>query len=102
MNIKDFKNGWIVGDFQPSLFISKHLDIGVLYLKKGQVGDGHFHKKHIEYNIIINGKAKINDKILNNGDIFIYDKLQKSNVEYLEDTILLVIKNPSTKNDKYY
>jgi quercetin dioxygenase-like cupin family protein len=102
MNIKDFKNGWIVGNFEPSLFFCEQLDIGVLYLKSGQRGDGHFHKNHTEYNIIIEGKAKINDKILNAGDIFIYHKLEKSNVEYLEDTILLVIKNPSTKNDKYY
>lgn len=102
MNIKDFKNGWLVGNFEPSLFSCDQLDIGILYLKSGECGDGHFHKNHTEYNIIITGKAKINDKILNSGDIFIYNKFEKSNVQYIEDTILLVIKNPSTKNDKYY
>jgi hypothetical protein len=102
MNIENFKNGWIVGNFEPSLFKSESVDIGILFLKSGEKGDGHFHKIHTEYNIIINGKAKINENILINGDIFIYNPFEKSNVEYLEDTTLLVVKTPATKNDKYY
>ena len=46
--------------------------------------------------------AKIENKIYNQGDVFIYLPKEKSHVEYLEDTKLLVIKTPSTKNDKYY
>ena len=65
-NVGSFTRGWLVGDFEPSLF-----------------------------------KAKDND-ILIEDDIFIYEPLDKSHVEFLEDTILLVIKNPSTKNDKHY
>jgi quercetin dioxygenase-like cupin family protein len=102
MNINNFLNGWIVGDFEPSLIKSKDIEIGVLDLKKGERGDGHFHLKHSEYNIILYGMAKIENKIYNQGDVFIYLPKEKSYVEYLEDTKLLVIKTPSTKNDKYY
>lgn len=102
MNIKNFIKGWIVGDFNPSLIKTKEIEIGILDLKSGECGDGHFHKRHTEYNIIIKGKAKIKDKIYLDGDIFIYNSFEKSNVEYLCDTKLLVIKTPATKNDKYY
>lgn len=100
--INQFKNGWIVGDFTPSLFISDQVDIGILNCEKGHVADGHYHKLHTEYNVIIYGKAKINNLILSEGDIFVYEPYDKSHVEYLEDTKLLVIKTPATKNDKFY
>lgn len=101
-NLKNYKNGWIVGDFGPSLFHSDSNDIGILYIKSGESGDGHFHTLHTEYNIIISGKALIGDRVLTRGDIFIYEKLDKSLVKFLEDTSLVVIKNPSTKKDKFY
>ena len=98
----EYRGGWIVGDFEPSLFKTDANDIGVLYCKKGDKGDGHLHKKHVEYNVILNGSVLIEDKILDTGDIFIYEPTDKSYVEFLKDTILLVIKNPATKGDKYY
>jgi len=100
-NISNYYKGWILGNFNPSLF-NANIDIGILHLLKGHKSDNHFHKIHVEYNIIITGKAKVDGIILSSGDIFIYNPLEKSNVEFLEDCILLVIKNPSSKNDKYY
>jgi len=102
MNIENFLNGWIVGNFEPSLVQTKDVEIGILNLEAGQRGDGHFHKNHTEYNILIQGKAKIKDKIYSDGDIFIYKPFERSDVEYLSNTKLLVIKTPATKNDKYY
>jgi len=98
----NYRGGWLVGNFEPSLFKTDANDIGVLYCKKGDKGDGHFHKKHVEYNIILNGSVLIEDRTLDIGDIFIYEPTDKSYVEFLKDTILLVIKNPATKDDKYY
>lgn len=101
-HISSFKNGWIIGDFFPSLFQSKELEIGHLKLKAGEKADGHFHKKHTEFNYIIRGKAKIEQEVFGDGDFFIYEPYDKANVEYLEDTDLLVIKTPAVKNDKFY
>jgi len=102
MKLGDFYKGWLVGNFKPSIIETKDLDLGILHLKSGECGDGHFHKEHTEYNMIISGLAMINDKIYHAGDFFIYKPYEKSYVKYLEDTILLVIKSPSTKNDKFY
>lgn len=102
MNIKNFYKGWIIGNFEPSIIKTTEFDIGILDLKAGEIGDGHFHKQHIEYNIIISGKAKIKNKIYSDGDVFIYNPFERSDVEYLSNTKILVIKTPATKNDKYY
>ena len=102
-SILNYKNGWIVGDFMPSLINSKEFDIGIINIEKGFIGDGHFHLIHTEYNIIIKGQILIhNYGVLSNGDIFIYEPKDKSKLEFLEDTTILVIKSPATKNDKYY
>ena len=99
---KDFIRGWIIGDFSPSIYTSKDIEVGVHYFKKGDKGDGHYHKLQIEYNYLIYGLAKTCNQELKQGDFFIYDPMDKADVEYLEDSALLVIKLPATKDDKYY
>jgi len=101
-NINNFTRGWVVGDFTPCLFKSCDNDIGILRVKKGDISDGHYHKNHTEYNIIIAGSVMVNNNLLVADDIFIYEPQDESYVEFLEDTALVVIKNPSTKDDKYY
>ncbi len=103
LNIKDFKNGWLFGNFEPSLEKNQAFDIGVLEIKKGTMGDFHYHKQHIEYNIILSGQIMIpNYGVIHGGDIFIIAPLEKSNLEFLEDTRLLVVKSPATNQDKFY
>jgi len=101
-NLKNYERNWVVGNFEPSLFKTESVDIGILYCKKNESGDLHYHLNHTEYNIIIDGCVNINNILLNKGDIFIYEPKDKSDLFFVEDTILLVIKNPSTKNDKHY
>jgi len=101
-NLKDFKNGWVIGDFLPSLVQTKDVEAAVFYLQNGTQGDGHYHKISTEYNIIIKGSAEKDGKKLECGDIFTYLPYEKSYVRYTEDSILLVVKVPSSKNDKFY
>ena len=100
-SINNFHRGWLVGNFEPSLIPTTDIDVGLLFCEKGHVADGHYHKLHTEYNIIVSGKAQINDSVYTVGDIFIYEPYDKSTVQYLENTTLLVIKHPSVKGDKY-
>lgn len=103
LNLKEhFINGWVVGDFAPSLINSRDVEVGVHFLTKGTRGDGHYHKVATEYNFITSGKVLIQGKVLVAGDAFVFEKLDKSELEFLEDTSLVVIKIPSVKNDKHY
>lgn len=102
MKIEDFVRGWIVGDFEPSIVKTKDVEIGVLELKAGEKADNHFHKNHTEYNLIISGTARSKNRFFFEGDFFIFHPNEKTDVVYLEDTKLLVIKTPATKDDKHY
>lgn len=100
-NIKNYTNGWFIGDFEPSLFKSNVFEIAHHFYKKGFVGTPHTHKVATEYNYILSGKLMASNQICNAGDIFIYEPNEISDVVFLEDTNLIIIKTPSLSNDKY-
>ena len=39
--------------------------------------------------------------VLSDGDIFVYEPHETAKVEFLEDTVLVVVRNGSFPNDKY-
>lgn len=94
------KNGWFVGNFEPSAFKA---DFEVCYKqhKKGEKWDTHYHKKGTEINLLIKGKMKINDIIISKGQIFVIEPYYISKPTFLEDCELIVVKSISDKNDKY-
>ncbi len=102
MNLTNFTRGWIIGNFEPSIIKTTQLEIGILELKAGDKGDFHWHENHLEHNLILSGAAKIGKNLYFEGDIFTFKPFEKSNVEYMQDTKLLVIKSPSMNGDKYY
>lgn len=102
MKLEDFTRGWIIGNFEPSIIKTTELEIGILDLKAGDKGDLHWHEHHKEFNLILSGAAKIGKNLYFEGDVFIFEPFEKSNVEYMQDTKLLVIKSPAMKGDKYY
>lgn len=99
--VDNFYKGWVVGNFTPSLIPDADITVGILHCEKGHQADGHYHKLHTEYNIIVSGQAQIDGNIYKAGDIFVYEPMDRSNVMYLENTTLVVIKYPSVNGDKY-
>ena len=100
-NVKKCRNGWFVGDFDPAVFKTKNCEVGIHEYKKGFIGKDHFHLLSKEYNFIISGKLIANGIQLNKGDIFIFSESEISSTEFLEDTMLLIFRDSSNKNDKY-
>ena len=54
-----------------------------------------------EITLIAQGRARINNKILNQGDIILIRPGEAAEFEALEDTITVVVKWPSLLGDKY-
>lgn len=100
-NINDFINGWFIGNFEPTLLKTENFEVAHHFYKKEFRSVPHMHKVATEYNYIISGKVRIDEKILWRGDMFIYEPGDVSDVVFLEDTDLLIIKTPSLPNDKY-
>lgn len=98
--IENFKKGWFIGNFEPSLLNSRDFEVALQFHPKGFVGEKHYHARSIEYNLIVKGKVNICGEEMNKGDIFIFYPNQISESIFLEDTEIVVIRTPSAQNDK--
>jgi hypothetical protein len=99
-NLKNFVKGWFVGNFEPSL-LKENFEVGIHRHYKGEHHQDHFHKKCTEINVVISGEILINGKKFIKDDIFVFEPYEVSQVEYLTDVELVVVRNISDPTDKY-
>ena len=100
-NIGDMKAGWFIGDFEPSVFKNCFFEVAHHKHEKGYKADYHTHKIAQELTYILNGKMKVSGRLLQSGDIFIYEPYEVADAEVIEDVDLVVVKWPSVPSDKY-
>lgn len=100
-NIKDFANGWFIGDFEPTLLKTDIFEVAHHKYSKGYVGEPHVHRIAKEFNYIVAGRVRVGGSELKDGDGFIFSQNEYEKVEFLEDTDLIIIKSPSVKGDKW-
>lgn len=98
-NITNYVAGWIVGNFEKTLFPSKDVEVALKHTPAGEPIERHFQKVATEYNLIVTGKVIANGVELSDGDIFIYAPEEITELEILEDTTIVVIKSPSLGYD---
>jgi hypothetical protein len=104
MKIFDPRNmfrGWYVGDFEPSAYRTKDFEVSVMHHKAGEEWDAHWHEISIEINYLLEGSMKINGKQLEAPIIFVIDREEMVDPEFITDCTLVVIKTPSVPGDKY-
>jgi|TARA_B100002019_G_scaffold167821_1_gene145171 anti-sigma factor ChrR (cupin superfamily) len=99
--LSDYTRGWIIGDFEPSIFRTKDFEVAVLNHKKGEEWPAHYHKKGIEYNVLVSGKMIIQNKEINSGDVFVLDRYEVADPVFLEDCTVVCVKTPSIPSDKF-
>lgn len=99
-NIVEYHRGWFIGDFEPSLERIKSFEACYTVHARNEASPPHYHTRSTEINLVVSGQLRVNGKMLKEGDIFIYDKHEVSDVQFLEDTKLLIIRIPSEPSDK--
>jgi hypothetical protein len=99
--LERFIKGWIIGDFQPTLFNSKDFEIAIKTYKAGDMEKRHFHKIAKEWTVIVEGKVKMNDLEYVKGDIIIISPGETTDFLALEETVTVVVKIPSVSDDKF-
>jgi len=99
--IKNFKRGWFIGDFSPTLFKTKNFEIAMKTYEAGDCEDAHYHVKSTEYTLVVNGSVKFNNKKYSEGDIIKVKKNEVVEFKSITDSVTMVVKIPSSKNDKF-
>lgn len=104
-SLEEFKNGWVCGNFEPSLFKTYACELMIREFEAGHKGDSHFHKQATEYNILVRGEAFLGEDRnvrIYDGVIWILKPGEKCEIEYKVNSIVVTIKAPSVPGDKYY
>jgi hypothetical protein len=99
--LKNFKGGWIIGNFEPSLINTKNFEIAIKKIKKGFVDIPHYHTGGPEYNILISGKLIQNKTEIFPDEIFIFEAGEIARIQAIEDSVVIAIRGYSDPNDKH-
>lgn len=102
--LADFKDGWFIGNFEPTLKKTKHFEVAVKQHFKFEDWPEHLQRTATEYNVLIEGKILLTTKtksvVVEPGDVFvIYPKTPMKPV-FLEDCTVVCVKTPSIPDDK--
>ena len=99
--IAEMKGGWFIGDFEPSVLRTTAFEVAHHRYPAGFVGDPHVHRVGTEYNYILRGRLLASGQELCAGDIFVYQPGEVSDVQFLEESDLVIVKTPSVPGDKH-
>ena len=100
-NLNEMKRGWFIGNFEPSVFRTDQFEVAVQSYPSGSIESEHFHKISTEFTVIVSGKCKMNERICSEGDIIVIEPGKANIFEALTDVITVVVKIPSSTDDKY-
>ena len=100
-NRSNFTRGWFLGNFEPSLYKTSDFEVGLLIHHADEKWDYHYHKEAEETNVLLKGKMKINEQLIEAGAVFQFPKNQIACPIFLEDCHILCIKEPCVIGDKY-
>lgn len=99
--LSDYKGGWFIGDFFPSVLYVKDFEVAIKHYKVGESERSHYHKLATEVTVIVKGSALMNGSLKNEGDVIFIEKGESTDFIPLTETITCVIKTPSIIGDKY-
>lgn len=99
--LSDMTKGWFVGDFAPVVLPSKTTEVAVKHYPAGTVEARHVHKIGTEVTVIVSGRARMNDRVLEAGDILLIEPGEATDFEALTEVTTVVVKTPSVAGDKY-
>lgn len=93
------KSGWFIGNFEPTAYKTENFEVNYRIHKANEEWDHHYHTTVTEINLLVKGKMKIQNTILETGDIFIIEPYEITDPEFIEDCEVVCVKTPSA-NDK--
>lgn len=100
-DLKSMQKGWFVGNFDPVVYKTSECEVAVKNYKRGDEEPSHFHELAEEITIVISGKIQLNDLQLKEGEIVLVQRKEVIKFKALEDSVTVVFKSGSFKDDKY-
>lgn len=99
--LQNFKLGWFIGDFTPTIISTKNVEVSIKRYKSGDYDNKHYHKMADEITVIIQGECIMNGIKYYSNDIILIEKNDTTDFLAVTDLVTCVIKLPSVIGDKY-
>lgn len=107
----EMKGGWFVGNFEPVVIPSEHVEVAIKRYKAGAREAAHVHRVATELTLCVSGQFTMTP-VYENGlrgepwlalpdDIFGLSPGDAVEFEAVTDCVCCVVKMPSVKGDKY-
>ncbi len=99
--LEDMFKGWFIGNFEPSLYTTNDVEVGVKKYKAGDYEASHHHKIATEFTVVLTGKIEMGGKQYGDGAIVKINPGVSVDFKALTDVTTVVVKIPGINNDKY-
>ena len=98
--IQDFKKGWVIGNFEPSVFKHASFEAGMKFFKEGETEGNHYQNIATEVTFVAEGIIEINGVMFSIGDVIVINPNEVSDFKSVTSSKLFCIKFPSIPSDK--
>lgn len=99
--LKDMTKGWFIGDFHPTLYPTRDVEVAVKNYREGDSECTHFHKIAREFTVVISGTVRMNGREFGPGQIVIVEPGESTDFQAVTDAVTAVVKIPGATHDKY-
>jgi quercetin dioxygenase-like cupin family protein len=99
--LNEMFKGWFIGNFEPTLYNTNDVEVGVKKYKAGDAEGFHHHKIATEFTVILNGEVEMSGKRYKDGDIIKITPGTSTDFKAITDVTTVVVKIPGASNDKY-
>jgi len=93
--------GWFVGDFRPSVYLTRQCEVAVKRYPAGAYEAEHYHKVATEITVVVSGQIKMNHQRYDENDIVGVEPNESTDFLAVTDAVTAVVKIPGAQNDKY-
>jgi quercetin dioxygenase-like cupin family protein len=100
-HLQEMVKGWFVGDFEPTLYRTRAVEVGMKRYRAGDAEAAHFHKIATEITVVTEGEVEMNGQRYIAGDIIVMEPGEITDFRALTDAATAVVKIPGAVNDKY-
>jgi quercetin dioxygenase-like cupin family protein len=98
--IEEFTKGWVLGDFEPTIYKTSLIEVGMKSFLPDDTEPSHFQNIATEITIVASGTIEMNGVIFSEGDIIVIEPGEVANFKSLSPSKLFCIKYPSIPLDK--
>lgn len=98
--LADFKSGWLVGMFEPSVLNTELFEFGVKHFREGEIEPDHYQLSSWELSVVVVGRCRIGSTILESGEAMLIEPREVAGFQAISNCSIAVLKWPSIPGDK--